>query len=205
MASKAKMQRIGIWIITIAVTLGTIGSFVVIVLANSNSVTDTTAQQKSYNDQIAAQQKAAIEAAQTNADNSEGFDGYTTQKFDATSATSLKVETLVQGSGDIVKSTDSINASYFGWTSDGKIFDSSKKKASADSPSTFPLSRVIKGWTQGLTGIKVGSVVRLTIPSDLAYGPTGSGVIPANAPLQFIVKIIKIDNSAAGSSTGTAQ
>lgn len=196
MASSSRKQRIGIWIIAIVMTVGTIGSFAVIVLANSNNATD---QSKALADQNAAeaQQKAA---AQANADNSIGFDSYTSQTFDPASITALNVETLVQGTGDTVKATDSINSSYFGWTSDGKIFDSSMKKdAKADAPVTFPLSGVIAGWTQGLTGVKVGSVVRLSIPANLAYGPTGSGIIPANAPLQFIVKINKIDNSASAS------
>ena len=109
--------------------------------------------------------------------------------------TALKADVLVQGTGDTVKSTDSINASYFGWTSDGVIFDSSKKKNTSDAPVTFALSGVIKGWTTGLTGVKVGSIVKLTIPADQGYGTTGSGIIPANAPLQFIVDIHKIDNS----------
>lgn len=182
-------QRIGIWIIAIVMTVGTIGSFAVIILANSNSKQDTI---KATTDaaSIAKQQE---DAAKANAANSEGFDGYTARTFDAAAVTTLKVETLVEGTGDTVKATDSINSSYFGWISDGTIFDSSKKKdASADAPITFPLSGVIKGWTQGLTGVKVGSVVRLSIPADLAYGASGSGVIPANSPLEFIVKINKI-------------
>jgi len=189
-------QRIGIWIIAIVLTVGTIGSFVVIILSNSN--------QKIDNQQAAAQQAAAqaqqLQAAQANADNSIPFGGYSAAAFDPASITSLGVQTLVEGTGATIAATDSINASYFGWTSDGKIFDSSQKKnASADAPITFPLSQVIQGWTQGLTGVKVGSVVQLSIPANLAYGATGSGVIPANAPLEFIVQIHSIDNSASTS------
>lgn len=187
-------QRIGIWIIAIVMTVGTIGSFAVIILANNNNKQD----QVQANNSAAEIQKQQLAQDQARADNAEGFDTYTARTFDDKALTSLKVETLVEGTGDTVKATDSINVSYFGWTSDGKIFDSSKKKdASADAPITLPLSRVIPGWTQGLTGIKVGSVVRLSIPADLAYGPNGSGVIPANAPLEFIVKINKIDNSSS--------
>lgn len=187
-------QRVGIWIIAIVMTIGTIGSFAVIILANNNN----KQEQIQATDNAAEIQKQQLAQDKARADNSEGFDDYKARTFDDKDVSSLKVETLVQGSGDTIKATDSINASYFGWTSDGKIFDSSKKKdASADAPITFPLSRVIPGWTQGLTGIKVGSVVRLSIPADLAYGPGGSGVIPANAPLEFIVKINKIDNSSA--------
>lgn len=194
MASQ-KGQRIGIWIIAIVLTVGTIGSFVVIILSNSNQKID--AQQQAT--QAAAAQAQQTQAAQANADNSEGFDDYTASTFDASSVTTLGVETLVQGTGDTVAATDSVNASYFGWTSDGKIFDSSKKKNTTDAPITFPLSQVIQGWSQGLTGVKVGSIVKLTIPASLAYGAAGSGIIPANAPLQFIVQIHSIDNSASTS------
>ena len=82
---------------------------------------------------------------------------------------------------------------------DGKSAKSkdSKKKDADDKPVTFTLSGVIAGWTEGLTGVKVGSVVRLTIPSEKAYGAQGSGAIPANSPLEFIVEIHKLDNTAA--------
>ncbi len=196
MASSDRAQRIGIWIIAIVMTVGTIGSFVVIILANDNAATDQAAQQKAYAAQLAESQKQQAAAAQTNADNSESFSSaYVASAFDAATATALKVDVLKDGTGDVVKSTDSINASYFGWTSDGKIFDSSKKKGVADAPVTFGLSKVISGWSKGLTGLKVGSIVKLTIPASEAYGATGSGIIPANAPLQFIVEIHKIDNT----------
>ena len=158
-------------------------------------------QQKDQAAQLAAYEQQQRVAAKTNADNSEALSGYSAAPFDASSVTSLKVETLTQGTGDTIKATDSINASYFGWTSDGVIFDSSKKKNAADAPVTFALSGVIKGWTTGLTGVKVGSVVKLTIPADQAYGTTASGVIPANSPLQFIVEIHKIDNSSKSSTS----
>lgn len=201
MTSKDRAQRIGIWIIAIVMTVGTIGSFVVIILANNNQQADLAQQQKDAAAQQAAAAQQQMASAKANADSSEALSGYSAAPFDASSVTSLKVETLTQGTGDTIKATDSINASYFGWTPDGAIFDSSKKKNTADAPVTFALSGVIKGWTNGLTGVKVGSVVKLTIPADQAYGTTGSGVIPANAPLQFIVEIHKIDNSTQSSSS----
>ncbi len=200
MVSKDKAQRIGIWIIAIVMTVGTIGSFLVIILANNNQQADLAQQQKDYAAQQAAAAQQQMASAKANADSSEALAGYSAVAFDPSSVTALKTDVLVQGTGDTVKATDSINASYFGWTSDGVIFDSSKKKNTADAPVTFALSGVIKGWTTGLTGVKVGSVVKLTIPADQAYGTTGSGVIPANAPLQFIVEIHKIDNSTQASA-----
>jgi len=191
-----KAQQIGIWIIAVVLTVGTIGSFVAIVLANDNQAADSATSQDDYAKQLAeyqAQQKAAAEA---NAANSIAISGYEAMTFDAASVTSLQKEILVAGTGDEVKSTDSINASYFGWTSDGKIFDSSTKKdTNTDTPVTFSLGSVIKGWTDGLAGQRVGSTVKLIIPSDQGYGATGSGIIPANAPLVFIVVIHAIDNT----------
>jgi peptidylprolyl isomerase len=195
-ASKDRAQRIGIWIIAIVMTIGTIGSFVVIILANNNQQADLVQQQKDQ----AATQAAEKASAQTHANSSEALSGYGAAAFDEASAKSLKVDILTQGTGDTIKSTDSINASYFGWLSDGMIFDSSKQKDTDDAPVTFALSGVITGWSTGLTGVKVGSVVKLTIPADQGYGATGSGVIPANAPLQFIVEIHKIDNSTKSST-----
>lgn len=184
-----RSQQVGILIIAIVMILGTFGSFLAMALSVQNNSTD---QQKQVSDYL-AQQKVA---AQLNADNSVPLTGYAAAAFDPKTVTALTKEILTEGTGEVIKSTDSINASYFGWTSDGKIFDSSQKKDAADAPITFSLGGVIKGWTEGLTGVKVGSVVKLIIPSDKAYGATGSGSIPANAPLEFIVKINKIDNAA---------
>jgi len=192
MATRA--QQVGIWIIAGVLTVGTIGSFVIGILANDNQAKDTVAEQSKYEQQLAEYTKQQKAAAEANAANSEPLDGYSTSTFDAAAVTALQKEILVAGTGDEVKATDSINASYFGWTSDGKIFDSSNKKDADDAPVTFSLGGVIKGWTEGLTGQRVGSTVKLTIPADLGYGATGSGIIPANAPLVFIVTIHKIDN-----------
>ena len=194
----SKVQQVGIWIIAVVLTVGTIGSFIVLILANDNKVSDTAKQKADYTKQLAAYTAQQKIAAKTNANNSVAISGYSAQAFDATSATALQKEILVTGTGDEVKSSDSIKASYFGWTSDGIIFDSSSKKdTNTDTPITFSLASVIKGWTNGLAGQRVGSTVKLTIPSDQAYGATGSGTIPPNAPLQFIVVIHSIEPTTA--------
>jgi len=192
-----KAQQIGIWIIAIVMTVGTIGSFAILVLQNDNQATDSATQQEDYAKQLEEYTKQQEEASKANAANSEALPGYSAEAFDAASVTALKAEIVVAGTGDEVKGTDSINASYFGWLNDGTIFDSSKKKGVDDAPVTFALSGVIKGWTTGLTGQRVGSVIKLTIPADQAYGATASGIIPANAPLQFIVKINSIEAAPA--------
>jgi FKBP-type peptidyl-prolyl cis-trans isomerase len=184
----SKGQRLGVLITGIVLMIGTIGSFLVICLSISNETNDqaqSTASLKQYQEQ----QKAA---AQVNASNSEALPGYSAGTFAASSVTKLNVEKLVEGTGKTIKATDSINASYSGWLPDGTIFDSTKKKGANDAPADFSLSSVITGWQNGLTGVKVGSTVRLTIPSDQAYGTSGSGIIPASTPLQFIVTVHSI-------------
>lgn len=192
--ASTRTQQIGIWIIAVVLTVGTIGSFVAIVLANDNQNNQKANQQADYEEQLAAYEKQAAEAAKAGAENSEPLDGYSATPFDA-NVSELKVEVLKEGTGEAISPANTINASYFGWLSDGTIFDSSNKKDAEDAPVSFPLNQVIQGWTQGLSDQKVGSVVKLTIPAADGYGANGSGIIPANAPLQFIVIIHKIDTT----------
>lgn len=103
----------------------------------------------------------------------------------------LKVTTLKEGDGDKVKKTDSVTVDYAGaqWE-DGKQFDSSYEKGE---PASFGLDQVIKGWTEGLEGVKVGSTVLLTIPSKLAYD--GQDGMPQGT-LVFVVDVKSIDEPA---------
>ncbi len=109
-----------------------------------------------------------------------------------TTVDSLQKIDTKEGNGDVVKPGDTVTVHYTGAVAGtGKIFQSSKDTGN---PVTFPLSGVIKGWTDGVPGMKVGGTRRLVIPADQAYGanpPVGSG-IPANAPLVFDIELIKI-------------
>ncbi|MDE6294902.1 MAG: FKBP-type peptidyl-prolyl cis-trans isomerase [Muribaculaceae bacterium] len=83
-----------------------------------------------------------------------------------------------------------VEVHYAGQLTDGTPFDSSYDRGT---PTTFPLGGVIKGWTEGLQLMPVGSVYEFYIPSDLAYGERGAGeVIPPNAPLLFKVELLSI-------------
>lgn len=102
-----------------------------------------------------------------------------------------KIDTVV-GTGAEVKPGDTVTAHYTGAVaSTGKIFQSS---LDSGQPIPFSLSQVIKGWTDGVPGMKEGGKRRLIIPAEQAYGanpPQGSG-IPANAPLVFDIELVKI-------------
>jgi peptidylprolyl isomerase/FKBP-type peptidyl-prolyl cis-trans isomerase FkpA len=104
----------------------------------------------------------------------------------------LKIEDQKVGTGEPAKAGDTVSVHYTGWLTNGTKFDSSKDRGQ---PFSFPLGagRVIKGWDQGVAGMKVGGKRKLTIPPDLAYGPRGAGgVIPPNAELIFEVELLKI-------------
>ena len=96
------------------------------------------------------------------------------------------------GTGDEAKSGQTVVVHYTGWLTDGTKFDSSKDR---NQPFSFPLGqgRVIKGWDEGVVGMKVGGTRLLNIPSDLGYGASGAGgVIPPNARLKFEVELLEL-------------
>lgn len=103
--------------------------------------------------------------------------------------TDLVAKVLTEGTGATIASTDTVTANYTGWQwSDGKKFDSSYDKGQ---PVDFGLNQVIAGWTQGLTGTKVGSKILLVIPSVLAYGDSASNASNGQptGPLVFVVNV----------------
>jgi FKBP-type peptidyl-prolyl cis-trans isomerase len=162
-------------------TVGTLGAYFVVILANDSSQKDAADQQK-------ALQEAQKQAQKAN----QPLAGYEATPFDKASITELKVETLKEGTGAAATADSTVTANYFGWVSDGSIFDSTTKNGKA-TPIDFGLGQVITGWKEGLTGVKEGSIVKLSIPSDKAYGSQGAGgVIGPNEPLEFIVELVKV-------------
>lgn len=102
----------------------------------------------------------------------------------------LQYEVLVEGKGEIPEATSKVKTHYHGTFIDGRIFDSSVERGE---PATFPVNGVIRGWTEALTMMPVGSKWKLYIPSDLAYGSQGaSGSIPPNTTLVFEVELLEI-------------
>ena len=109
-----------------------------------------------------------------------------------TTASGLIYEDTVEGNGAEALAGAFVTVHYTGWLTDGSKFDSSKDR---DEPFEFPLGRrnVIAGWDEGVQGMRVGGVRKLTIPPQLGYGARGAGgVIPPNATLVFEVELLDI-------------
>lgn len=195
--SATRGQRIGIWIIAAFMVVGTIGSFLAIILANQNQQTDqarinelTAQYQKEYD---AYQAKVDAQAEELSAQYFATFNQFSTRPaaFDAASVTELKKEDIIVGSGENITSDSSFTAYYIGWNPSGKVFDGSIEGDTLKAPFGVEPGGVIEGWTKGVDGMKVGGVRELSIPAELAYGATGSGEdIPANTPIKFIIMII---------------
>ena len=113
---------------------------------------------------------------------------------DMTTTTSgLQYQDIEIGAGSIAETGDIVSVHYTGWLESGKKFDSSLDRGD---PFEFTIGagEVIKGWEEGITGMKVGGKRRLVIPPDLSYGSSGvSGIIPPNATLIFEVELLTIE------------
>ena len=108
----------------------------------------------------------------------------------------LVSQDLVVGKGAEAKTGDTVTVHYVGTLTDGKEFDASKKHGK---PFTFPLGggQVIKGWDQGVAGMKIGGKRKLTIPPVLGYGERGSGPIPPNSTLLFEIELLEVKKADA--------
>jgi FKBP-type peptidyl-prolyl cis-trans isomerase FkpA len=184
-----KGQRIGIWIIAIVMTIGTLGSFAVMVLANNNqqsSQARLTTLMADYQKQVADQtDKLSTQYFAT-------FDAYKSEPaaFDAASVTELATKDLAAGDGVEIKDGGANYSMYYiGWNPTGKVFDQSISGQTLKAP--LAGGQFVEGVNKGIVGMKIGGVRELTIPAAQAYGSTGQGAdIPPNTPIKFIVMII---------------
>jgi FKBP-type peptidyl-prolyl cis-trans isomerase len=141
---------------------------------------------------LEAEQAKEQALADTNLKNGQDFMAENAKREGVvTTDTGLQVEILEEGTGPTPTAEDNVKVHYKGMLINGQEFDSSYGRGE---PVTFPLSGVIKGWTEGLQMIKEGGKGRLVIPSDLAYGPGGAGgMIGPNATLVFEVELLAIN------------
>ncbi len=186
--STSTSQRVGIWVIAVVLAVGTIGSFFVIIVANNNQAKDTKVaqdlQQQCQDDMQVAQEKLSSELSKKYL---KTFSKFADQpsKFDATKVKDVSSKDLLAGTGEKISDSTDYYAYYIGWTPDGKVFDGSLN----DGKLSVPISGkgLIPGWAEGVEGMKIGGVREITIPSDKAYGSKGSGSIPPNTPIKFVV------------------
>jgi len=119
-----------------------------------------------------------------------------------TTESGLMFKELKPGTGDKPKATDTVQVHYKGTLIDGTQFDSSYDRGE---PATFPLNRVIPGWTEGVQLMPVGSKFEFVIPPELAYGEQDTPTIPANSTLVFEVELLKVEKPAEKTTDSAAQ
>jgi FKBP-type peptidyl-prolyl cis-trans isomerase len=192
-----KAQRIGIWIIAIVLTIGTLASFIAIVLAPKNQATDQakladlTNQYQASQDEY--QKKADAQTAELSKLYFDEFNQYSSRPaaFNKADVTKLTTNDLKIGTGTDITADSTFSAYYIGWNPNGEVFDGSIDGNKLKAPITVEPGGVIEGWTEGVVGMKVGGVRELSIPSDKAYKDQDkSEQIPPNTPLKFIIMII---------------
>lgn len=172
-------QRVTIWIIAIAMAIGSLSFYFMIILQN-NDAQSTDAGTTPASQSTPIEEEGAVDAtAFTVADD----------------VTELQKTDLKVGEGEEVKPGDTITAHYKGtFAKTGVKFDSSYDRGE---PATFSLSGVIAGWQEGVPGMKIGGKRRLVVPSDMAYGPTGNSGIPPDSDLVFEIELLAVNPPTA--------
>lgn len=149
--------------------------------AANNTETSGTAQEKTTE-----QAPPAPEANTPAATQAGTKDGFTVTK------SGLKYKDTKVGSGPAVKVGDMVTVNYKGWLDNGKVFDTTKKPGGEPFSFNVGSGQVIKGWDEGLQGMKKGGVRQLVIPPELGYGSDDMGAIPPNSTLHFEIELVKI-------------
>lgn len=186
MDNKKENMKVVASFILVVVVIG----LVVYVLMNRNKDLD---QNEILDDQVQTQEENINNQLNQTENNMEANTRVMSNFNPVSNTAKLEKIDLVIGTGDEVKAGATVSVHYTGAVAaTGVIFQSSKDFGTE--PITFPLDGVIKGWTDGIPGMKVGGTRRLVIPAEQAYGanPPGNSGIPANADLVFDVELIAV-------------
>ncbi len=199
-----KSQRWAILVIMVVMVVGTLGSFAVMVLAQQDQTKVAAVVQKAKatydKEQKAYQAQVDARDAKLSEQYYPIFSQYFGQigTFDIDGVKALSTEDLLVGDGDEVTGTTGFSVYFVGWDANGNKFSGGNNVDFENAKLTSPFAvadgldnaSLIEGWKEGLKGIRLGSVRLLTIPSDKAYGETGSDSIAPNMPLKFLVMAI---------------
>lgn len=202
-------QRIFITLIAVIMLGSMIASYAAIILnGNGSSNASSSDEVSEISDEKAAEyeeayNKVVTEFSEKTKDDYDKFIAYKSEikAYNETSANDngLQIKDLKEGSGDAVKSDGSNYLAYYvGWCADESVFDSTLDDS--DDPSGFakvldPSLGMIEGWTQGVEGMKIGGVRRITIPGELAYGDSMEICGGKNKPLRFLVMAVERSDS----------
>jgi FKBP-type peptidyl-prolyl cis-trans isomerase FklB len=149
------------------------------------------------------QQKQKAAAEKNAADGAKFLEENKKKEGVKTTASGLQYKVIKEGSGPQPKATDVVTVNYRGTLIDGTEFDSSYKRGE---PATFPLNGVIKGWTEAVQLMKVGSKYQFFIPSNLAYGDRAVGPdITSNSTLIFEVELLGVKPPEGGAASPAPQ
>ncbi len=105
----------------------------------------------------------------------------------------LKYKDTKAGKGAEAKLGDSVTVHYKGWLDNGKVFDSSRRPGRSEFNFRIGAGGVIRGWEEGVPGMKIGGKRELTIPPELGYGSQDMGQIPPNSTLHFEIELIEVE------------
>ncbi|MCE5321723.1 FKBP-type peptidyl-prolyl cis-trans isomerase [bacterium] len=136
--------------------------------------------------QTPAPAKEKSESAATSDAQTQSEDGFISTE------SGLQYKDTKVGTGPAVKVGDSVTVEYKGWLDNGTVFDSTKKPGAGPFSFNVGSGQVIKGWDEGLQGMKKGGVRQLILPPALGYGSEDMGTIPPNSTLHFEIELLKI-------------